>query len=533
MANTKQPFLFPSRVLGISMDNFTLKPEKLNLTQIAVFAAAVIISIAVKIYLIPFNMMDMGDSATRVWNALWWSQNPVFILPESGHPFWFYFMGPILKITNELYLTSAFTMIAIMTIACIYVFKLTLVLTDFKTALLAFIIVTLNPVIFRLNFEPYAQQTYLAAACIMIYYFIKALASDKSVRYFIVAGVFSFIALASRPEAIFTIVPFCVLVFLTRKSGCSYYIGLSLLFQLIWVVVSYSVYGEPFKTINSADQYTESINIQGLSLGLRMKGFFLPYYFLALGLTIVLFYYFIKGVINFYKNHPKVILIALLIPVFAPALVNGAAGAKSTIYHTTHYLYLMFFIAPVLVAAGLNTDLSKLRSGILQTALASLIILTCIPLSYVKELVPEKYNKLFPKVIEFIVTADEPEETTKLIGFIDNNIKQYPALIFDADDNASSIFYVPYRTKLAPPQKVLISSYNVPVDKEGLTVEIKSFIKKNPKGIIMYRKNPNTMMNRIFSELTAKRPYVRNDMTLAMETDKWIVFVYQPPEELK
>ena len=223
----------------------------------------------------------------------------------------------------------------------------------------------------------------------------------------------------------------------------------------------------------------------------------------------------------------------LLIPILAPALVNGAAGAKSAIYHTTHYLYLMFFIAPVLVAAGLNTDLSKMRSGTLQWLVASVVILTCIPFSYVKELVPEKYNKMFPKVIEFIVTADEPEETTKLIHFIDNNIDQYPALIFDADDNASSIMYVPYRTKLAPPEKILISSYNVAVDKEGLTAEIKTFIKKNPHGIIMYRKNPATMMNKIFTELTAPRPYVRNDMTLAMETDKWMVLLYQPLIELK
>ena len=93
--------------------------------------------------------------------------------------------------------------------------------------------------------------------------------------------------------------------------------------------------------------------------------------------------------------------------------------------------------------------------------------------------------------------------------------------------------YVPYRTKLAPPEKILISSYNVAVDKEGLTAEIKTFIKKNPHGIIMYRKNPATMMNKIFAELTAPRPYVRNDMTLAMETDKWMVFVYKPTAEIK
>lgn len=523
-----QPYFFPKL---LSAEGFQLNPEKLSNRQMLIFAAAIVLTIAVKIYLIPFNMMDMGDSATRVWNALWWSQNPFFILPESGHPLWFYFMGPIIKITGEFFYTSAFTMIAVMTIASTYVFKITLALTDYKTALMAFFISTLNPVIFRLNFEPYAQQTFLAASCIMLYYFIKALASASSRKYFIFSGVASFFALASRPEAIFVIIPMCLLAFLTRRSGAFWYITLALLFQFIWIAISYAVYGEPFKTIQSADQYTDSVNIQGLSLGLRAKGFFLPFYFLALGLTIFLFWYFIKGLIYFYKGYPKVLLIALLISILAPALVNGAAGAKSTIYHTTHYIYLMFFIAPVIAAAGLNIDLQKFRSAILQTAFALVVILTCIPLSHIKDFVPDKYKKLFPKVIQFTVTADEPEESWKLIYVIDHYIHKYPALIFDADDNASSIFYVPYRTKLAPPDKVLISSYNVPLEKAELTDEIKMFMKKNPRGLIMYRKNPNTLMNRIFSELSAKRPYIRNGITLLMETEKWVVLTYEPPEE--
>lgn len=529
MNQPTKPFLFP-KLLGAG--EFTLKPEKLTALQISVFAAAVILSIAAKIYLIPFNMMDMGDSATRVWNALWWAQKPFFIMPESGHPFWFYFMGPIIKMTGEIYFTPAITMIAVMTIGCIYIFKITLMLTDFKTALLSYLIVTLNPVIFRLNFEPYAQQTYLAAVCIMVYYLIKALYTDKSILYFITAGFFSFIALASRPEAIFVLVPFCMLVFLTRRRGGSYYIILTLLFQAAWIVISYTAYGEPFKTINSADQYTDSINIQGFNAGLRLKGFFLPFYFLVFGLTILLFWYFIKGFIYFYKQRPKLLLLTLLIPILAPSLINGAAGAKSTIYHTTHYIYLVFFFAPVFAAAGLNMQLTIIRSGVLQSAIAAVVIFSCIPLSYIKEMVPEKYNKLFPKVIEFIVTADEPEETAKLLGFIDNNIHKYPSLIFDADDNASSILYVPYRTRLAPPEKILISSYNVPVDKEGLSAEIKSFMKRNPSGIIMYRKNP-TLMNTIFTGLTAPRAYVRNDLKKAMETDKWIVWVYEPVQEIK
>jgi hypothetical protein len=296
---------------------------------------------------------------------------------------------------------------------------------------------------------------------------------------------------------------------------------------LIWIGVSYYFYGEPFKTFNAADQYTDPVNIEAISMGLRLKGFFLPYYFLVLGLTLIIFYYFIRGFITLYKKYPKVILIILLVPILFPALVNGAAGAKSSIYHTTHYIYLMFFISPVIAAIGLSNDLNKIRSSVLQFGLAAVVILSCIPFSYVKEYVPEKYNKMFPKIIQFIVTADEPEESRKLIKFIDENINRYPALIFDSDENASSIMYIPFRTKLAPPEKIMISRYNVPTDFDGLREKIKSFMHSNPKGIIMVRKGP-TLMNQIFADLLKPRQYKRNGIELAQETDKWLIYTYHP-----
>jgi hypothetical protein len=231
-----------------------------------------------------------------------------------------------------------------MTVAGIYLFKLTLILSDFKTALLTFFIFTLNPVIFRLNFEPYAQQQYLAAICILAYYLLKALFTEESKKYFLIAGVWGFIALISRPEAIFVLVPLCFVVYITRKEGMWRFIVLSLIFQLLWIALSYVVYGSFFKTFEAADQYTDTINITGLNIGLRLKGLFLPYYFLVVGLTIFLFYFFIKGLIVSYKSNPKIITLLLLIPILAPSLVNGAMSMKSAIYHTTHYIFLQSHI---------------------------------------------------------------------------------------------------------------------------------------------------------------------------------------------
>lgn len=469
-------------------NNFKLNEVSLSPNRMIWFVFIIIITIAVKFFLIPYNMMDMGDSATRVWNAWWWAEKPFFVHPESGHPFWFYFMGSIFKITGESYYTSAITMILLMTVAGIYLFKTVMLISDFKTAILTYFVFTLNPVIFRLNFEPYSQQTYLAAACIMIYYFVRSAAGDNSKRNFIIAGIFAFVGSMSRPEAIFVLVPFCIIAFLTKRKGCYYFIILALLFQVLWIGVSLIEYGTLLRTFESADQYTEPVNIHGLMLGLRLKGFFLPYYFLIFGITFVLFYFFIKGMIYVYKNHPKIIGIILFTPIIFPALVNGAAGIKSSIYHTTHYIYLMFFYSSIFTAFGISGFLSRIKLPIMQVAVSAVIILTCIPLSYIKDFVPEKYNHLFPKVIQFIATTQDPAESRKLIKFIDNNTKNYPSLIFDSQNSESSIYYVPYRTMFVPFEKVMISNYNITGNKEEVINYINDFMKRNSKGIVMYKK---------------------------------------------
>src|SRR5438477_6272252 len=138
--------------------------------QTLIFWSIVLLSIILRIILIPYNAMDMGDSATRVWNALWWARSPFIVLPLSGHPLWFYFMGPVLAVTNEIFYTPAIIMILLMTIAGIYIYKITLLLSNYTSAVLAFLIMTFNPVIFRLNFEPYSQQTYLLAVCILLFF---------------------------------------------------------------------------------------------------------------------------------------------------------------------------------------------------------------------------------------------------------------------------------------------------------------------------------------------------------------------------
>jgi hypothetical protein len=133
-------------------------------------------------------------------------------------------------------------------------------------------------------------------------------------------------------------------------------------------------------------------------------------------------------------------------------------------------------------------------------------------------------------VIQFIVTAEDPGEARKLISFIDENIKSYPALIFDADGSESSVFYIPYRTKLpaspADNPAVLISGYNIARDKDSLRTAMKDFMSVNRSGIIIVKKT-GTPMNEIINELTNHKLYIRNDFIKAMETDKWLIYTYK------
>jgi hypothetical protein len=158
------------------------------------------------------------------------------------------------------------------------------------------------------------------------------------------------------------------------------------------------------------------------------------------------------------------------------------------------------FLSPIFCAIGLNTYLERFTQKLNGSIITALIIISLHTAFTYKGVCPTGFGYLFPKGIEFMVTADEPEETRKLIEFIDENIQSHPALIFDSEESSSSILYVPFRTKLAPPEKLLVSGYNVPNDYEGLRNRINKFMKTNESGIIMFRKSP-TLMNIIFSEL--------------------------------
>lgn len=498
-----------------------IKEELLNKRQWFILLLIIVLSLLFKVLIIPCNMMDMGDSATRVWNALWWAEKPFFVMPVSGNPLWFYFMGSLIMVTKEIFYTPIITMILLMTVSGYYLFRITHLLFGFKAGVFTYIVFTLCPAIFRLNFEPYALQLSHVFICGTVFYLLKGVLQSEGKKYLVIAGIMSFFALASRPEAIFVIVPLCAVIFLTKERGRFHYIEIAILFQLLWIAVSLIIYGKPFETFQAADEYTDPVNIQSLSLPLRMKGFFLPYYFLVLGFSFFVFYYLVKGLFYSWKSNPKAVTLILVTVMLSPALINGIAGAKSIIYHTTHYIYLMFFIGSVFAGAGLFKLVEASKKKAVAYIFCFVIILSAIPLSYIKEFVPEKYNKLFPKVIQFVVTTDEPGETRKLIKFIDENIEVYPSLIFDSDDNTSAIYYVPFRTKLAPPEKVLISSYNVPKDMAGLRSAINGFMVKNKKGIIMFRKN-KTVMNEIFSETLFPLNISRR-----VETDKWIISVYE------
>lgn len=532
MTDIKKPYFF-HELFALSPSG--LNSEKLSRKQLTILLVSIVITLIIKFILIPYNMVDHGEGATRTWNAWFWAVKPFFVEPLSGNPGWFYFVGPVLMITREIFYTPIILMILTVSLTAYYIFKISNLIGNFNIGMIAFMIFSFNPPIFRLNFTPLPQQFYLAAMCIMIYYLIKALASEDgkdSVKYFIYAGVFNFIGLTFRPEGLFTILVFCVLAVITRKKGAWYFVSLSLLFQVIWMLISYDMYGSLTKTFDSVREYdlmTGSTAESGNIL-FKLKGFFFPYYYMVVGTTFILSWFFLRGVYIMYKEKPKMVFIIIMSAILIPALVNGMAGTTSNIYHTNRYYYLSFYIIPVVCAFGLDRFIIRFRSEVLRWSVAGLIMATAIPLSYIKVLVPYKYNKLFPKVVQFIVTSEDPNDAWQIIKFIDENINAYPAFIFDSEGSDSSIMYIPFRTKLPYRDKIMIGIFNVPNDKDSLKTEIKSFMNTNPKGIIVFKKSP-TLMNQIFTELVGPKKYKRNGINYAGETDKWMIYTYEPSLE--
>jgi ABC-type multidrug transport system fused ATPase/permease subunit len=507
-------------------DNFSLNSEKFSRNQLIIFAAAVILSTILKIILLPYNMMH-GEGVTRVWNALWWAQNPFMIMPNMNHPLYYYLMGPVILIFRDIYYAPILTMILIVTISGIYLSKISYILSDFKTALLTFLIFTLNPASFRLNFDPHPYSLPPLFYAITVYFLIKAFFGNNSRKNFIFAGIFTFLASFTRPEAIFVIICFCAAAYLSKKKGYFIYIVLSLWFQVFWILWSLYLYGTPFATYGHAAEYPNLFDIHGLSLALRLKGFFLPYFYMFMGLTIVIFYFFASGVYSVYKKYPKAVFVILFIPILVTALANGAASLRATIFHSTFYIYSMFYFGSVFAAFGLYKYMGRFKSSFSQFTIAFVVIVTAIPLSYVKEFVPQKFRGLFPKVVEFLETAPNPSEVRDICGIIDDSIGKYPSLILDNEGiGETTILYIAYRTKLTPPDKVLISTYNMPGDKTGLTEKVKEFVAKNRKGIIVVRNSP-TLINQIISDNNTIKNW---DIKLvdAYKSEHWAVYFYEP-----
>jgi len=524
----KPAYLFPKL---FSLGDFKLNQAKLTDKQLITFIAIISVSIIIKLLVIDYNMIDHGEGATRTWNAFWWAQNPFFVKPLSGNPGWFYLMGPLIMITKEIYYTPIVTMILAVTLGGIYIFKITLMFGSYRAALLAFFIYTLNPVIFRLNFTPIPQQLYLASICIMIFYFLKAISASEnreSIKYFVIAGIFSFICLLFRAEGLFILLGFCIIALNTRKPGSYIFIFLTVLFQLIWMALSYQMYGDFFRTFTAVREYDFLVggNIEGLNLKIRALGFFMPYYFIVVGTTFILFYFFIKGTILSYKTKPFLIFLIILFPIFLPAFINGLYGTISNLYLTTRYFYLTFYLASIFTAIGLDNFLERYRTNTLKYSLASLVVLSAIPLSYIKDVVPVKYSKLFPKVVQFVATSEDPLDARQLLKFIQENISLYPSLIFDSEGSDSSILTIPFRTKLAPPEKVMISGYNIPEEKNALTNEVISFMNKNKKGIIFCKKS-STLMNNVFTDLINNNNNNAYKIMPSGETNKWVIYLYE------
>jgi hypothetical protein len=364
----------------------------------------------------------------------------------------------------------------------------------------------------------------------MIFFFVKAIGSEVSKKYFILSGLFGFLGLFQRFEIIFISAPLCIAAYLSRKPGRYYFILITLFFQVFWLIFSQLIYGSALRSYQVVSDYIAPLSIQGISLGVRLQGFFLPYYFIFLGVTLFLFWFMIKGFLFSWKTFPKIITITVLISILTPALLNGTMSLKSTLYYMTHYMYFAFYFPAVFAAIGLVNTARKFTWPVLRVSFITAIILTCIPLSYVKEFAPVKLNKLFPKVLQFIATSEDPKDAWKMIDFIDNNIKQYPALIFDTQNSASSVFYIPYRTKLpgipADNPRLFITGYNVPATKEELKKALIEFIANNRTGILIVKRT-GTVMGEVFHDFFYSSPADGLQFTKIDEAGKWDIYTYK------
>ncbi|HNW97939.1 MAG TPA: glycosyltransferase family 39 protein [Bacteroidales bacterium] len=227
-----------------------MKLNKNNFSQIIIIF---LISLVVRLILLPFAQTVDADAVSRVYIAYDWLKNPHLITSGIWAPLHHYINAFAIFITSSLVYGPIVFHILFASFTVFPIYYFTKREFNEKGALYVALIYSLSPIVFRNSYHTLAEVPYGFFLATSLNFLSLSIRSDKKIKYSILAGLFITVTGGLRYEAwvitgLFTI----ILLIYKQWKAILFFLPVALIFPVFWMIGNYIEYKDFLYGINGA-----------------------------------------------------------------------------------------------------------------------------------------------------------------------------------------------------------------------------------------------------------------------------------------
>jgi hypothetical protein len=443
-----------------------------------------VIALGARLLALPFSVFDSGDSATRVWLAWQWLENPYVITDGVWGPLHFYMLAAMLSLWPDPVWAPIALHVALGSLVPVVVYYIALEwFGDWRAAFIAGLAFCVYPMAIAVSVLPRSETPFVLFLGLALLFLARARRPERQLRDAILAGVALGLATMLRYEAWF-LMPFLAALLLDRPKQMVAFLIPALLHPAFWMAGNYLVHHDPFYSITwAADWNRDSIGGQWHTDS-RAGTVNVMWQFMRVaraGLSIPLALAVAAGVASCLAYRRRAAI--WLLPPLGLFLMLGMAAGKGTLmvkpqYTVTFGILLIPYVA-CLVTVLRSEQWSARRYAMAATAFVALIAVCTIEPLW--RAAPANLKIFYAQAAPHFREEEGAEAVQELVA----------TAHLERDDGLISEFYgsmptgyVALHTKLHP--KRICTAPGGPhgeLDVDG----VKDFVHRYPHGVLISR----------------------------------------------
>lgn len=429
---------------------------KQNIAALSIF----LLALGIRLAFWPLSDIIDSDAVSRVFIAEIWLTNPTLVWSGVWPSMHTYLNAAFIALFNNRVWPPVLLHILLGSLLTLPIFGIAKRLFNSSTAIVAGLLVALNPLLIRNSLLPMAEIPHALFVMCSMYFILKGLDhQNKNQINIVLAGLCITVATGLRYEAWLTLLLFGLIILAHKKIKSAFVFGLfGLIFPIGWMWGNYIDYGNPFYGADYATWY--NVDFMGVnnqlsrSLWLQRVLFFplSVIHFLPFGLSIIIVVVYLFKLVTRKIEFVKAVW---LFPFFIFLGIMVLKATQGTLLLQQRFsLGLLVFAIPYV---GVLFGSFKLKNK--HLGLSLLLIATFIPVSFwlrdkpiLEKLIPQGELKNAIAEIRYFnfdqlmaIPQLKKPERIRVLQKIESTLTQGTPLIIDFIDWESS-YYISYHS---------------------------------------------------------------------------------------